>query len=329
MPGPWTCEMTSPLENALELNLESPAECPLCGSESHTIFEKYGHWIFQCKSCDHYFSLPANPGSHASQVYSDEYFLGRADGYPDYVTESALLVSRGMKYARLMSRFVEPTRCLDVGAAAGFLLKGFVENGWEGVGLEPNAAMLAYGKEHLQLDMRQGTLEDNGIGEQFDLVLMIQVIAHLHDIQQGLKNLAALSRHGGFVLIETWDRASLTARTLKGKWHEFNPPSVLHWFTKKRLISLMEEHGFYLIATGRPLKWISISHAISLGLHRTKPLGKRRFLDRIAPNWAIPYPSEDLFWSVFRHREPSIDGLTNRDTVAGMTAKSRHLSSVT
>ena len=99
-----------------------------------------------------------------------------------------------------------------------------------GVGLEPNGAMTDFGREDLGLDMRQGTLESFDSSEKFDLVSMIQVVAHFYDPRAAFEKAAGLLDENGCLLIETWDRESVSARVFGKNWHEYSPPSVLHWF---------------------------------------------------------------------------------------------------
>src|SRR5690606_2377978 len=97
------------------------------------------------------------------------------------------LIRRGEKYAKLLSRHLQPGLLLDVGAAAGFIMKGFENAGWRTMGIEPNEHMAVYGRENLHMDIRTGTLEEASFAQSFDLVLLIQVIAHLFDLGKSMK----------------------------------------------------------------------------------------------------------------------------------------------
>ena len=70
--------------------------------------------------------------------------------------------------------------------------------------------MVDYGKNNLKIDLRQGTLETVNLDSKFDLIIMIQVIAHLFDLNRSLKNASDFLKPGGYVLIETWNRRSLS-----------------------------------------------------------------------------------------------------------------------
>jgi SAM-dependent methyltransferase len=289
--------------------------CPLCGGASSPLFRVHGYDLLECSACRHQFAALGNGETHVGRVYRDEYFQGGGAGYPDYLAEAPILKEHGRRYAKLMERFSKPGRLLDVGSAAGFILSGFVESGWSGCGVEPNASMADYAREQLGIPVFQGTLEDFRDDSAFDLVNLIQVLAHFVDPVRALERAAALTKAGGFWLIETWDRESWTARLTGRRWHEYSPPSVLHWFTPKSVAELAGRFGFREVARGRPSKKLSAAHAKSLLGYKLGPRGVGRLVERIVnfiPDaWTLPYPAEDLFWLVCR-KESAMPHATSR-----------------
>ena len=274
--------------------------CPLCQSSSQLAFEAKGYRILDCNDCGHRFADVQTGESHVTRVYDDSYFQGGGAGYSDYSIEADLLRGRGAMYARKLAKFTEnPGRILDVGAAAGYVLQGFIHEGWEGVGLEPNIAMVEEGRDRLGLDLRQGSLEGFETDETFDLISMIQVVAHLYDPRTAFENASALLKDDGLLLIETWNRDSLLARIFGKNWHEYSPPSVLHYFSQGGLRVFLEDMGFQQITSGRPSKKISGEHARSLLRYR---LGDSFLLKLIPGKINFPYPSEDLFWALYRKK---------------------------
>lgn len=283
-----------------EINLgDSAIPCVICRGNSQLLLRKNCIPIQKCVECDHVFAHVEPSPSHVESVYGHDYFFGGKDGYPNYLEEAQLLERRGLRYARLVGQHIEPGILLDVGAAAGFLMKGFAREGWRCIGLEPNPEMAHYGAEELGLDIVQGTLETCDINQKFDLVNLIQVIAHLHDIPRALSNLTNLIRPGGALLVETWNQESHTARIFGKYWHEYSPPSVLHWFTPDRLTGLLQNYGFSKIAQGRMIKRISLRHAVSSASHVFGKSASSLIDKRIPASMSVPYPSEDLFWSLY------------------------------
>lgn len=278
--------------------------CYICSAAAARLFEKHDYWICECSGCYHRFCELQPDVSHVKLVYNDSYFLEGGAGYSDYFGEAKLLIKHGERYGRLLSRYMQPGRVLDVGAAAGFILKGLHNTGWTGMGIEPNARMADYGRSALGVNVQTGTLEQFSADEQFDLVSMIQVVAHFYDVRQAFQRAAAVTKPGGYWLIETWDKDSFVARALGPGWHEYSPPSVLHWFTPATLRTFVAQYGFTEVARGKPSKWLNGAHVKSLVTYKVAGSALQApttALLRLLPDGLpIPYPSFDLFWALYR-----------------------------
>ncbi len=272
--------------------------CPLCQSESKFAFEVQGFALLDCVKCAHRFAEVAADENHIAEIYGDSYFSGGGAGYSDYLAEGEMLKKRGQMYAKRLGKFTsEKGKLLDAGAAAGFILQGFIDEGWRGIGLEPNTNIAQTGREKFGLDISQGSLESFETDEKFDLISMIQVIAHFYAPAEAFQKASSLLNENGFLLIETWNRESFSAKLFGQNWHEYSPPSVLQWFSEKGLTEFLKDFGFEKIAGGRPSKKISGAHAKSLLKYR---LGNNFLLKFIPDKLNFPYPSEDLFWALYR-----------------------------
>ena len=275
-------------------------KCPLCDSNSKLAFKSKGVNILDCQNCAHRFAEIEAGETHVNKVYDNTYFNGGGAGYSDYSLEADLLRKRGQMYAKKIAKYRNSKgRILDVGAAAGFVLKGYQDEGWKGIGLEPNKSIAQIGKDTLGLDIRQNSFEKFKVDEKFDLISMIQVVAHLYDQRTSFENAAFLLNDNGLLLIETWNRDSISAKFFEKNWHEYSPPSVLHWFSLAGLTDFLKQFGFEKIADGRPSKKISGKHAKSLLKHT---IGNNFLLNLIPEKFNFPYPSEDLFWALYRKK---------------------------
>jgi 2-polyprenyl-3-methyl-5-hydroxy-6-metoxy-1,4-benzoquinol methylase len=278
--------------------------CPIDDSPTHRSFKKDGYWIRECPKChfEHVEILKSRP--HYAKVYGDHYFFGGGAGYTDYYSEGDILMAHGYRYGQILSNFMQPGKVLDVGAAAGFLLKGLIGRGWTGVGLEPNNIMADYGPAQLGVNVSVGILEHFKSDEMFDLVTMIQVVAHFLELKRALQVAADLTKPSGYWLIETWNKSSFIAQMLGRNWHEYSPPSVLSFFSPKTLGLLVQQYGFKEVARGRPKKRIKSGHVKSLLHYKLghsillKP--SRKLIDFIPDHLTLPYPSFDLFWVLYQ-----------------------------
>lgn len=288
-------------------------QCAVCQGSASLLFAQGEYRIVGCRVCGHKQCDMKVTDRHPDTQYSDKYFTGGGAGYTDYLAESNLLKAHGRRYAQLMARHCAPGTLLDVGCAAGFVSSSFASVGWRTIGIDPNAAMVSHARQTLGVQAHVGSLEQlnviDGIErpeDGFDLVLMIQVIAHFWDLNRAIELAHACTRPAGFCLIETWDSSSFTARALGRRWHEYSPPSVLHYFSRNSLRELMNKYGFDEVATGRPVKRLRFDHARQLLRYKYGDAPAARpflaILDRVPGGIEVPYPSEDLFWALFQRR---------------------------
>jgi SAM-dependent methyltransferase len=277
-----------------------------CTQKKSVLFEKDGYPVLECIQCGHRFIKLNNPENHVKQVYKDDYFFKGRQGYPNYLNQQDLLLLTGVNYAAIVSKYVITGSVLDVGCAAGFILKGFEQAGWKCTGIEPNDTMAEFGRKKLHLDITTGTLENYKTEQQFDLINIIQVIGHFYDLDRVLLNLCRLLKPGGFVLIESWDMNSIYAKTMGKKWHEYSPPSVVNWFSDKTLTGLFNYYGFELVKKGFPKKKINVKHALSLIAEKSPESKlKNKIINRLNNSFGkidFPYPPIDLKWYLFKKK---------------------------
>lgn len=281
--------------------------CPVCGGSGEPWHTVQGCTIAECTACGHRY-VPDVPGAvHVSSNFGDDYFHGGKAGYPDYLGDAHLLCDRGRRYAKILSKYMSPGRVLDIGAAAGFILQGLVQSGWSGRGVEPNPSMAAYGRDTLGLQIDCAALETWQPGERFDVVAMLQSIMHFYDVRQACQVAADSTKPGGYWLIEAFDPRSFVGRVMGKAWHDYNPPSVLHWFSPGVLAQLVGQFGMEEVARGRAPKVISAEHAKSVLSFKLEESAAGRLLRPmlalVPGKLSIPYPGDDIFWALYRKRE--------------------------
>ena len=292
----------------LELPAISPTKlmnCTVCESTNTEVsFLKNEYRILNCKDCDHLFTDLTLSNENVDLIYSDDYFFGGGDGYDDYTMQKEMLIGRGEYYAGKIRDYLIPGDVLDIGSAAGFILKGFENKGWKGTGIEPNASMVKYGRTIVGVNIKRGTFEGVTLSKKFDLIIIIQVLDQIDNLRSSITKMSNYLKPGGHVLIETWNKDSITAKMFGKHWHEFSPPSTLNYFSKTSLNDIMCHHNFSLVAQGKPKKDISSNHAKSFIKHKLLGSSWLKWLAGIIAlipaNVTIPYPSEDLFWFLFK-----------------------------
>lgn len=280
-------------------------QCVICHGDIEKVFSVDHYPIVECQACSHRMTRSDELELHVENNYSDEYFFDGGAGYSNYLAESDLLIKRGENYAKLLARYF-PTcgTVLDVGCASGFILQGFRNHGWKVEGVEPNPTMAEYAVSKLGIDVMNKTIEGINTDKTYDLICLIQVIAHFREPREVIQKILKCLKPGGYVLVETWNYKSLQARLFGKSWHEYSPPTVLQWFNLKSLDTLFEKYHFKTISFGRPSKRIQWAHARSLISYK---IGDNflmniilKILNLVPDNFSIPYPAGDLFYKLYQ-----------------------------
>jgi len=81
----------------------------------------------------------------------------------------------------------------------------------------------------------------------FDVIIMNDVIEHLHNIHSLLHKVHKLLKPGGILFLVTPDVGSFTRKILRKHWHHFKPYEHLVYFSRFTLRSLLQPCGFDII----------------------------------------------------------------------------------
>jgi SAM-dependent methyltransferase len=276
------------------------AACPLCQSNASKARKLRGYSLHVCGGCGHWFVPLDDQLGHVGRTYGDQYFAGDPGGYVDYLGEERQQRRSGKFYARLLAgRGAHPGVALDVGCAAGFHAMEFIQQGWQVEGIEPNAWMAEHARER-GVTVVGGDVATWQPTRTYDAVLMVQVISHLQDPAGTIQRVAESVRSGGWLIVETWDRDAWIARLQGDGWHELNPPSVLHWFSRSSLASLLRQNGLEVVSRGLPPKRIAIARGAGMISHTAGDRWWSRLatapLRWLPKNLAVPYWLGDAFW---------------------------------
>ena len=230
--------------------------CNLCASdERQPKFEVDGYHIVNCKSCGLCYVAESISAEDLVHYYGEAYYTGKQQkAYADYFGFREARKSHFKSLMPTIRRYVakDQVRALDVGCAAGFFLEVAQEEGWQAQGIEMSPYMSEYARESLGLDVLTGTLEEVSLPESaFNLITMWDVIEHLIDPLNTLKQACSLLAPGGLIAISTGDIGGATARIYNRRWALLAPPGHLFYFSRRTLFAMLRQAHF------EPLGWQS------------------------------------------------------------------------
>lgn len=135
-------------------------------------------------------------------------------------------------------------RLLEVGFGDGHFLELAKLAGWDAIGIDPDPVLVKNASER-GLSVFQGSLDaQQFIPDSFDVIIMNNVIEHLHNPTETLKICHLLLRAGGNIWIETPNIGSLGHAYFKQNWRGLEPPRHLVIFNAESLSKLLLKVGF-------------------------------------------------------------------------------------
>jgi 2-polyprenyl-3-methyl-5-hydroxy-6-metoxy-1,4-benzoquinol methylase len=215
----------------------------------------------------------------AASFYDESYFQSAAAqrGYDDYdslepgLRRTARTRLRALRRAAADSGASRKTtgpgaldrsRLFDVGCGTGVFLDEARRGGFETAGLEVSA----YAAERARargLNVQCGAVDDFAPAPgSFDAITMWDVIEHLKHPAATVDRLARALRPGGVLALSTGDLGSLCARISGRRWHLFNLPEHLYFFTPRSLRSLLRRAGLAVSFVRRELTWFPASYLV-------------------------------------------------------------------
>lgn len=184
---------------------------------------------------------------YASQLEPNEYEMKY------YVEVSQHERDHWAQFARRVTDLkAGPGKLLEVGCAAGWLLSGARAVGWDVTGLEASPKFAEYARGKQGLNVLTGTLTDPEAMEAvrqsgpFDVVVMTDVLEHLHDPVGDLKVMRDLLAPGGRLVIATLDFGSRSARRYGLAWRQIVVSHIVYW-TRPSMRRALSEAGLRVV----------------------------------------------------------------------------------
>ena len=222
--------------------------------------------IVRCESCGLVYENPRYPESiilkgyrQASGGGHDSQYEMRVDNFHRTLT-------------KLREHLPAPrARILDVGSAGGAFLEAATRFGYEAWGLEPSKDLTQRAVAR-GLKAKEGTLADHGLAEQsFDMICMWDVIEHLVDPALALRQIHALLKPGGILLVNCPDIGTWQAKIFGRRFWWFMSVH-LHHFSRRTLAEICRRNGFESFCFRRYTNALRLGYLLDLATQFRLPL---------------------------------------------------------
>ncbi|MCM8764572.1 MAG: class I SAM-dependent methyltransferase [Candidatus Omnitrophica bacterium] len=221
--------------------------CPLCGADTGLIWREKNLIARRCKKCRVIF-CPSSKETHS--IYDERYF-------------ERWYIRMRFRRKRYLKKLIEkiekilnlqPGSLLDIGCGAGIFLEIMKEKGWEISATEISPYACRYCKEN-GFDVICCQLEEAGfLDSNFDLVTILDVIAHLHKPQNYLKEIHRILKQDGLLVIKTPHHpsflfvfANLFSFTNRSRSLLHIPAQIFH-FTPGSIKKFLSRNGFHILS---------------------------------------------------------------------------------
>lgn len=216
------------------------AQCVVASTHAAPVpaFVKRGIDIYECPTCGCIMGdLAFVPDQYEAQDY---YTLA-------YNDIGAIEREWGFRWRYILRRIVglkAGRKVLDVGAGNGyFVALARSEFGFEAEGVEISDAEIAFARDKFGVELHKQALQD--LPRSYDVVTSFNVLEHVKEPKQLLREMADRVRPGGLLVLTTPNPACIHRR-VKGlkKWGMVDPPHHINLFPRAALQQLIADHSF-------------------------------------------------------------------------------------
>lgn len=240
-------------------------KCPLCGISKVFLWLRKGNFdLVKCENCDFVF-IPETQYEN-SDVKSQ--YLGNESSTIDYYNSSAECDSRYFRRnLKILEKYAEPRKILDVGCSTGTFIKEALNRGWKVSGIEPNPQAVEMVRKNNPEAKIYNCFFDEYFkaDEEINVMHMADVIEHVFNPLVLVKRAYEILPKGGILMVTTCDINSFL-----GKRYQIKPEEHLVYFNKKTLAFALEKAGFkikYNKRSTRPRDFSSIHKStLKMGL---------------------------------------------------------------
>jgi 2-polyprenyl-3-methyl-5-hydroxy-6-metoxy-1,4-benzoquinol methylase len=233
--------------------------CPACGSVSiHPVFITKDYTvsgqafpIWQCADCSLRFTQYVPGIDRIGAYYKSENYISHTNTSKGFINRLYQIVrKRTLKQKRRLICSVSGKikgQLLDVGSGTGAFVNEMTKNGWQVVGLEPDAGARKVAKVVFGCELRNSDQLFSLPATSFDVITLWHVLEHVHDLEKYLQRLKTLLKPDGRLIIAVPNYASFDASVYKEHWAAYDVPRHLYHFSPLSMKFLIERNQLKII----------------------------------------------------------------------------------
>ena len=225
-----------------------------------------------------------------TELYSESYYSSWAHDKNASADELPYWELKRKYFKRLLigsgRSFTKNERALDIGCATGASLSVFSDLGLLPYGVDINPFAIEASKKNVPNarlytgDFKMHPIELN----DFSVVLMTDVLEHVEDPLELLKEVFESMSPDGCLILVTPDITSISRKVMRGKWPHYKPEH-LFLFGERGIRKILSDAGFTVYATRPSVKMLSIQYVLGYFENYGGTLTQRicRWLHKVVP----------------------------------------------
>lgn len=214
--------------------------------------------IVRCRSCSLVYSNPRP----VNEKILDSY---KAVEDPTYLEEQEgrrLTFTHHVRHMETVVGKPAGRTLLDVGCYTGVFVEVALSHGWRATGVEPSRWAAIYAQSR-GLPVIEGTLQNANLpDESQDVVTLWDVIEHLPTPLDELREVARITRPGGWVVIHTMDIDSLAAKLMRERWPWLMQMHLIY-FSQHTMAAMLRQVGFEPVRSGPMGRYLRLGYFAS------------------------------------------------------------------
>jgi 2-polyprenyl-3-methyl-5-hydroxy-6-metoxy-1,4-benzoquinol methylase len=247
--------------------------CNLCGgTRQDELFDLNPFKLVQCEDCGLSYVSPRFTEDRTLKLYDDSYFTNsgffsgessRIYGYSDYEESRENVETMYRKIVGQMERFIKPGELLEIGSAYGYFLNQARKKGWGVSGIELSKNARTACEREFGIQPFASSLKEFDSSEQFDSIVFFDVLEHIHDPMNALRNIHAMLKPGGLLVLAVPNSASWVLKLLGTRWEDLqraNSGEHLYFFNRETLNQILEKTGFEVLEIKTMGRYFKLGH---------------------------------------------------------------------
>lgn len=264
-------------------------KCPICGQENYKkkfIVDKFE--IVKCNGCG-LVSVNNRPSFDEIMVlYNESYFNNKTHnvGYLNYnATEKSLRINFKKRAEEILKCWRNPNfDLLDIGASTGYFVSECNKLGINAEGIEVSGEAVDFASNQLGLNIVRSALEEFESNKKYDVITAWDVVEHSAYPDKFFKKVNSLLKIKGMFLFTTGDIESMISKISGRKWHLFNLPDHLFFYSPKTIKRILEINGFQVKSIKYPWNYYNLGYLIERFLKKFLGFKNSEWIKKLAYN---------------------------------------------